>query len=73
MQSVTRATLSGSPRAEGSGIDPVKIARKLWKDTHANKAHDRPGVTQPPLNAAAKAAAQRDLPLSANDEGGKAR
>jgi ERF superfamily len=65
---------AGDERArwKQAGIDPVKIARKLWKDTHTNKAHDRPGIAQPPPNAAAKAAAQPDLPPNANDGDGKA-
>jgi len=27
---------------KGAGIDPLKIARKLWKDTHANNCRNRP-------------------------------
>ena len=27
------------------GIDPLKIARKLWKDTRANTDQDRPNLS----------------------------
>jgi hypothetical protein len=30
---------------KAAGIDPLKIARKLWKDTRANKGHDRPNLS----------------------------
>lgn len=28
-----------------AGIDPLKVARKLWKDTRANKGEDRPNLS----------------------------
>jgi hypothetical protein len=30
---------------KAAGIDPLKIARKLWKDTRANKGHERPNLS----------------------------
>jgi hypothetical protein len=30
---------------KASGIDPLKIARKLWKDTRANMSQDRPNLS----------------------------
>jgi ERF superfamily len=37
---------AGDERAwwKAAGIDPLKIARKLWKDTRANKGQERPNV-----------------------------
>jgi hypothetical protein len=38
---------TGDERAwwKAAGIDPLKIARKFWKDTRANKGHDRPNLS----------------------------
>jgi hypothetical protein len=30
---------------KAAGIDPLKVARKLWKDTHANNGQNRPNLT----------------------------
>jgi hypothetical protein len=30
---------------QAAGIDPLKIARKLWKDTRANKRHERSNLS----------------------------
>jgi len=30
---------------KATGIDPLKIARKLWEDTHANTGQDRPELS----------------------------
>jgi hypothetical protein len=31
---------------KATGIDPLKVARKLWKDTLGNKGHDQPNALQ---------------------------
>jgi hypothetical protein len=49
---------------KATGIDPLKIARKLWKDTRANMAHDR-------LNLSLQAA-RADRPSKSNEVGSKA-
>jgi hypothetical protein len=49
---------------KATGIDPLKIARKLWKDTRANMAHDR-------LNLSLQAA-RTDRPSKSNEVGSKA-
>jgi ERF superfamily len=38
---------AGDERAwwKAAGIDPLKIARKLWKDTRANKGQERPNLS----------------------------
>jgi hypothetical protein len=38
---------AGDERAwwKAAGIDPLKIARKLWKDTRLNKGQDRPNLS----------------------------
>jgi hypothetical protein len=38
---------AGDERAwwKATGIDPLKVAGKLWKDTLGNKGHDRPNAT----------------------------
>jgi hypothetical protein len=38
---------AGDERAwwKATGIDPLKVARKLWKDTLVNKGHDQPNAT----------------------------
>jgi hypothetical protein len=38
---------AGDERAwwKAAGIDPIKIARKLWKDTRANKGQERPNLS----------------------------
>jgi hypothetical protein len=40
--------LAGDERAwwKSVGIDPVKIARKLWKDTRGSRGQDRPTVSR---------------------------
>jgi deoxycytidylate deaminase len=30
---------------KAAGIDPLKVARKLWKDTHANNGQNRPNLS----------------------------
>jgi hypothetical protein len=50
---------AGDERAwwKAAGIDPLKIARKLWKDTRASEGQDRPNLslqaarTDPPSNS----------------------
>jgi hypothetical protein len=39
---------AGDERAwwKATGIDPLKVARKLWKDTLVNKGHDQPNALQ---------------------------
>ena len=39
---------AGDERAwwKATGIDPLKVARKLWKDTLGNKGHDQPNALQ---------------------------
>jgi len=47
-----------------AGIDPLKIARKLWKDTRANKRQESPNVPSP--------AARTDRPLTSDGVDSKA-
>jgi hypothetical protein len=49
---------AGNERAwwRAAGIDPLKIAHKLWKDTRANKGQDRPNLSSQ--------AARTDRPLT---------
>jgi hypothetical protein len=63
---------AGDERAwwKNSGIDPVKVARKLWKDTRANKGQTLRAGPQH-LNKASQAA-QTDLSLHADGTDGKA-
>ena len=63
---------AGDERAwwKNSGIDPVKVARKLWKDTRANKGQTLRARSQH-LNKASQAA-QTDLSLHADGTDGKA-
>jgi ERF superfamily len=47
-----------------TGIDPLKIARKLWKDTRANMGQDRPNLSLQ--------AARTDQPSKSDEVGSKA-
>ena len=49
---------------KAAGIDPLKVARKLWNDTRANKGQDRPN---PSLQAA-----RTDRPLTSDGADSKA-
>ncbi len=42
---------------KSAGIDPVTIARKLWKNTRGNKGRDRPNVSLPGTHTKVPAAA----------------
>jgi ERF superfamily len=44
---------TGDERAwwKAAGIDPLKIARKLWKDTRANKDHEKAARTDRPFTS----------------------
>jgi hypothetical protein len=57
---------AGDERAwwKAARIDPLKIARKLWKDTRANKGHDRSNLTVQ--------AAQTDRPFTSDSVDSKA-
>jgi hypothetical protein len=58
---------AGDERAwwKAAGIDPLKIACKLWKDTRANKGQERPNLSLQ--------AARTDRPFSSNGVDSKAR
>src|SRR6516164_4518391 len=49
---------------KAAGIDPLKIARKLWKDTRGNKGQDRPNLSSE--------AARTDRPLTSDGVDSKA-
>src|SRR5262249_38932949 len=49
---------------KAAGIDPLKIARKLWKDTRGDKGQDRPNVSSQ--------AARTDRPLTSGGVDSKA-
>jgi hypothetical protein len=57
---------AGDERAwwKAAGIDPLKIARKLWKDTRANAGQDRPNLSS--------RAARTDRPLTSDGVDSKA-
>jgi hypothetical protein len=57
---------AGDERAwrKAAGIDPLKIARKLWRDTRGNKGHERPDLSSQ--------AARTDRPLTSNGVDSKA-
>jgi len=50
---------------KAAGIDPIKIARKLWKDTRANKGQERPNLSLQ--------AARTDRPFTSDAVDSKAR
>jgi hypothetical protein len=49
---------------KAAGIDPLKIARELWKDTRANKGQDRPNLSSQ--------AARTDRPSNSDEIDSKA-
>jgi hypothetical protein len=57
---------AGDERAwwKAAGIDPLKIARKLWKDTRANQGQDRPNLSSQTTRT--------DRPLTSNGVDSKA-
>ena len=57
---------AGDERAwwKAAGIDPLKIARQLWKDTRGNKGQDRPNLSSE--------AARTDRPLTSDGVDSKA-
>jgi hypothetical protein len=56
---------------KATGIDPIKIARKLWKDTRANKGSLRPSSSADRPDVALNAAAQTDPPRNTDGGNGK--
>src|SRR5215813_14209717 len=57
---------AGDERAwwKAAGIDPLKIARKLWRDTRGNKGQESPNLSSP--------AARTDRPLTSDHVDSKA-
>jgi hypothetical protein len=49
---------------KAAGIDPLKIARKLWRDTRGNKGQERPSLSSE--------AARTDRPLTSDEVDSKA-